>query len=142
MSSGKNFFEKRASIYLFLVGLAIFVTGLPTLESFSQSENQSDSQQSGQEQTEGIGSIEQLENLTAMVNTTDQSTGLLEGMELSQSGESVPGEQDVNFEGQGDQSSQSTEGQGNQSSQSTEGQGNQTENKSMFEQLGEVLGLK
>ena len=142
MSSRKNFFEKKESLYFLLVGLAIFITSVPTLESFSQAENQSDSQQSGQEQNQGIGSIEELENLTAPLNATDQSTGLLGGMEQSQLGESIPGEQDVGFEGQGDQTSQPQAEQGNETSESTAEQGNQTENPSMFEQLGEVLGLK
>jgi len=172
MTSRKNFFEKKTSLYLLLVGLAIFVTGVPTLESFSQADNQS-----GQEQNQGIGTIEELENLTAPLNTTDQSTGLLGGMEKSQLGEAVPGEQGVNFEGgmlnnqssqpqaeqgdqssqpqaeqgdqssqpqaeQGDQSSQPQAEQGGQSNQSQAEQGNQTQNQSMFEKIGEVLGLK
>ena len=124
----KNFLNRKitTAFSIFLVAIAIVETGLSASEIFAQTNNQSQGQQSD----EGIGSIEELEKLTAPSNDTSASTSLMGGLEKSQSGDVVAGEQDVRFEGQ----------QGNQT-QSQGQQGNQTEDKGILEKLGESIGI-
>ena len=125
----KNFLNRKitTAFSILLVAIAIVETGLSASEIFAQTNNQSQGQQSD----EGIGSIEELENLTASPsNDTSNTISLTEGLEKSQSGDVVAGEQDVRFEGQ----------QGNQT-QSQGQQGNQTEDKGILEKLGEAVGL-
>jgi hypothetical protein len=131
---------------LLLAALTTVFVGSGMSEILAQQNNQTQ-----QNQQDGIGSIEELEKLTSPQNTTDNSTGLLGGLEKSQLGESVPGEQGVKFEGQQDNQTQQqdnqTQQQGNQTTQSQAQQDNQTQqqgNQSTgpLQELGEkITGL-
>jgi transcription termination factor Rho len=93
-----------------------------------QQGNQTGGQQQGTQEQEGIGSIEELEKLTAPPNVTQDTTSLAEGLEKSQTGEAVPGEQDVKFEGQDNQTAGQQQQQqgGNQTAGQQQQGGNQT----------------
>jgi hypothetical protein len=101
-------------------------------------------QQQGGNQTEGIGSIEELEKLTAPPNVTQKSSSLAEGLEKSQTGEAVPGEQEVKFEGQGNQTGGQQQQQqgGNQTGGQQQQQqgGNQTGGQQQQQQGGNQTG--
>ena len=126
----KNFLNGKILIVffsLFLIVQTIVETGLSQYEIFAQTNNQSQGQQS-----DGIGSIEELEKLTAPSNATSNNTSLMGGLEKSQSGDVIGGEQDVKFEGQ--QGNNQTQAQGQQGN-------NQTNDKGILEKLGEAVGI-
>ncbi len=137
----KNFLSGKIIIVFFssfLLAIAIVETGLSTSEIFAQTNNQSQGQQS----EGGIGSIEELEKLTAPSNDTSNNTSLMGGLEKSQSGDVMGGEQDVKFEGQqGNNQTQAQGQQGNNQTQSQGQQGNQTDDKGILEKLGEAVGI-
>ena len=108
---------------------------------FQQGGNQTGGQQQQQQggnQTEGIGSIEELEKLTAPPNVTQKSSSLAEGLEKSQTGEAVPGEQEVKFEGQGNQTGGQQQQQQQGGNQTGGQEGNQTGGP--LEEVGEAIG--
>ncbi len=144
----KNFLNGQILIVffsLFLIVQTIVETGLSQYEIFAQTNNQSQGQQS-----DGIGSIEELEKLTAPSNDTSNNTSLMGGLEKSQSEDVIGGEQDVKFEGQQGNQTQAQGQQGNQTqAQGQQGnqtqaqgqQGNQTDDKGILEKLGEAVGI-